>query len=132
MRIPYRDRRENLSAGQQSVNRSQAKIRTLVEQAMASLKTWRLLHKLRCSTTCLTSLVQAVLALHLTSSERGRKSLKEFEGAYGSAGTGMIRHISAGLRARLSRAGAAPRRAARHHTLINGHRALLTGLDDHT
>ncbi|MEU7384783.1 hypothetical protein AB0A91_33405, partial [Streptomyces sp. NPDC042207] len=31
--------------------RSHAKIRALVEQAMATLKSWRLLRKLRCSTT---------------------------------------------------------------------------------
>ena len=36
---------------------------------MAPLKAWRLLRKLRCSTTRVTALVQAVLALHLASSE---------------------------------------------------------------
>ncbi|WP_338485103.1 transposase family protein [Streptomyces sp. SCSIO 75703] len=56
--------------GQQAVNRSHAKIRALVEQAMATLKSWRLLRKLRCSTTRITALVQAVLTLHLTSSHR--------------------------------------------------------------
>ncbi|MFE5117726.1 transposase family protein [Streptomyces sp. NPDC056669] len=59
---------ETLSAGQQAVSRSHAKIRALVEQAMATLKTWRLLRKLRCSTTRITNLVQAVLALNLTCS----------------------------------------------------------------
>lgn len=54
----------------QAVNRSHAKIRALVEQAMATLKSWRLLRKLRCSTTRITSLVQAILTLHLTSSDR--------------------------------------------------------------
>ncbi|GHH95755.1 hypothetical protein GCM10017779_62120 [Streptomyces capillispiralis] len=39
---------ETLSIGQQAVNRSDAKIRTFVEQAMATLKSWRLLRKLRC------------------------------------------------------------------------------------
>ncbi|KND37909.1 hypothetical protein IQ64_38675 [Streptomyces stelliscabiei] len=53
---------------QQAVNRSHARILTLVEQAMATLKTCRLLRKLRCSTTRITSLVQAVLTLHLTCS----------------------------------------------------------------
>lgn len=48
-----------------AVNRSHAKIRALGEQAMATLKTWRLLRKLRCSTTHITALVQAVLTLHL-------------------------------------------------------------------
>jgi hypothetical protein len=52
------------------VNRSHAEIRALVEQAMATLKSWRLLRKLRCSTTRITSLVQAVLTLHLASSDR--------------------------------------------------------------
>ncbi|SHM92808.1 hypothetical protein SAMN05216499_116127 [Actinacidiphila paucisporea] len=52
--------------GQQTVNRSQAEIRALVEPAIATLKTWRLLRKHRCSTTRITSLVQAVLTLHLT------------------------------------------------------------------
>ncbi|MFE3329035.1 transposase family protein, partial [Streptomyces sp. NPDC059176] len=55
---------------QKAVNRSHAKIRALVEQAMATLKAWRLLRKIRCSTTRITALVQAVLALHLASSER--------------------------------------------------------------
>ena len=66
VRVPYWGRWETLSAGQQAVNRSHAKIRALVEQAMATLKTWRLLRKLRCSTTRITSLVQAVLTPHLT------------------------------------------------------------------
>nr|WP_152891505.1 IS5 family transposase [Streptomyces adustus] len=68
IRLPYWGRWETLSVGQQAVNRSHARIRALVEQAMATLKTWRLLHKLRCSTTRITSLVQAVLTLHLTCS----------------------------------------------------------------
>ncbi|MFI2669427.1 transposase family protein, partial [Streptomyces albidoflavus] len=60
---------ETLSTGQQAVNRSHAKIRALVEQAVATLKSWQLLRRLRCSTTRITSLVQAILTLHLTSSE---------------------------------------------------------------
>ncbi|MEV6164949.1 hypothetical protein AB0L71_24095 [Streptomyces sp. NPDC052052] len=59
---------ETLSAGQQAVNRPHAKTRALVEQAIATLKSWRL-RKLRCATTRITSLVQAVLAL-LASSYR--------------------------------------------------------------
>jgi hypothetical protein len=65
---PYWGRWETLSAGQQAVNRSHAKVRALVEQAMATRKSWRLLRKLRCSTTWITCLVQAVLTLPLTSS----------------------------------------------------------------
>ncbi|KAB1971817.1 transposase family protein, partial [Streptomyces triticiradicis] len=69
VRTPYWGRWETLSAGQKAVNRSHAKIRALGEQAVATLKSWRLLRKLRCSTTRITKLVQAVLTLHLTSSE---------------------------------------------------------------
>ncbi|MGQ5640945.1 MULTISPECIES: IS5 family transposase [unclassified Streptomyces] len=65
VRLPYRGRWDSLSIGQQAVNRSHAKIRALVEQAIATLKSWRLLRKLRCSTTRITSLVQAVLVLQL-------------------------------------------------------------------
>ncbi|MBP2056750.1 hypothetical protein J2Z21_009769 [Streptomyces griseochromogenes] len=36
---------------------------------MATLKTWRLLRKLRSSTVRITGLVQAVLTLHLTCSK---------------------------------------------------------------
>ncbi|WP_103529312.1 IS5 family transposase [Streptomyces sp. SM12] len=68
VRTPYWGRWETLSAGQQAVNRSHAKIRALVEQAVATLKSWRLLRKLRCSTNRTTGIVQAVLALHLASS----------------------------------------------------------------
>ncbi|GAU71546.1 two-component response regulator [Streptomyces sp. NBRC 110611] len=47
-----------------AVNRSHAKIRTLVEQAIATLTFWRILRKPRCSTTRITTLIQAVLTLH--------------------------------------------------------------------
>ncbi|NEC11152.1 IS5 family transposase [Streptomyces sp. SID8014] len=70
VRTPYWGRWNSLSTGQQAVNRSHAKIRALVEHAMATLKSWRLLRKLRCSTTRITALIQAVLALHLASSGR--------------------------------------------------------------
>ncbi|MEU5098498.1 transposase family protein [Streptomyces sp. NPDC020996] len=69
VRTPYRGRWETLSTGQKAVNRSHAKIRALGEQAAATLKSWRLLRKLRCSTTRITKLVQAALVLHLISPE---------------------------------------------------------------
>ncbi|MEU2134585.1 transposase family protein [Streptomyces sp. NPDC018352] len=65
VRVPFRGKHRNLSAGQQAVNVAHASIRAVGEQAMATLKTWRLLRKLRCSTTRITHLVQAVLTLHL-------------------------------------------------------------------
>lgn len=68
VRVPYCGRWERLSHGQQAVNVSHAKICALGEQAIAALKAWRLLRKLRCSTTCITSLVQATLTLHLNAS----------------------------------------------------------------
>lgn len=70
VRVPYWGRWKRLSPGQKAVNRSHAKIRALVEQAMATLKSWRLLRKLRCSTTRITAPVQAVLALRLARSDR--------------------------------------------------------------
>jgi DDE superfamily endonuclease/Helix-turn-helix of DDE superfamily endonuclease len=63
VRVPYRGWWEKLTAGQQAVNRSHAKIRALGERAIATLKTWRLLHKLRCATTRISDLVKAVLTL---------------------------------------------------------------------
>ncbi|MFE2095272.1 transposase family protein [Streptomyces sp. NPDC059460] len=69
VRVPYRGRWEMLSTGQQAVNRSHEKIRALVEQAVATLTSSRGRRKLRCSTTRITSLVQAVLCLHLASSD---------------------------------------------------------------
>jgi hypothetical protein len=94
VRVPYRGRWENLSAGQQAVNRSHARIRALGEQAMATLKTWRLLRKLRCSTTRITDLVKAVLSLHLTINMRLEKPhwhCLGVEGAAGPAGVGLVR-----------------------------------------
>ncbi len=42
-----------------------ARIRALGERAVSTLKTWRLLRRLRCSTTRITDLTRAVLTLHL-------------------------------------------------------------------
>lgn len=103
IRIPYRGRRENLSVGQKAANRSHAKIRALVEQAAATLRAWRLLRRLRCSTTRVTGPVRTGLCLHLTSSDRGRKELSVFRagGTGPSEGSGCLpgnaRTASAGL-----------------------------------
>ncbi|MGY9066987.1 hypothetical protein ACNFRZ_16840, partial [Streptomyces sp. CAS3] len=50
----------------QTQGTSQTKTWSLVERAVVTLKNWRLLRKLRYGTTRITSLVQAVLTLHLT------------------------------------------------------------------
>ncbi|MFB4420836.1 transposase family protein [Streptomyces sp. QL37] len=65
VRVPFRGRR--LERWKRRHNSSHAKIRCLVEQAMAVLKCWRLLRKLRCSTNRITEIVKAVLVLQLAS-----------------------------------------------------------------
>lgn len=62
VRVPFRGRR--LKRWQRRHNSTHAKIRCLGEQAMATLKSWRLLRKLRCSTNRITAIVQAILVLH--------------------------------------------------------------------
>ncbi|EDY43162.1 IS5/IS1182 family transposase [Streptomyces sp. SPB074] len=62
VRVSFRGRR--LKRWQRRHNSTHAKIRGLGEQAMATLKGWRLLRKLRCSTNRITAIVQAVLVLH--------------------------------------------------------------------
>lgn len=63
VRVPFRGRRNKLSARKKAVNRAHAMIRALGEQAMATLKSWRLPRKLRCSTARITDLVEALLTL---------------------------------------------------------------------
>ncbi|WP_411078457.1 transposase family protein [Streptomyces sp. cmx-10-25] len=62
VRVPFRGRR--LKRWKRRHNTTHAKIRCLGEQAMATLKGWRLLRKLRCSTNRITTIVQAILVLH--------------------------------------------------------------------
>jgi hypothetical protein len=63
VRVPFRGHWDKPSAGSKAVNRGHAKIRALGEQALATLKSWRLLRKLGCGTTPITDLVKAVLTL---------------------------------------------------------------------
>ncbi|MEV0226957.1 transposase family protein [Streptomyces sp. NPDC050704] len=62
VRVPFRGRR--LKRWKRRHNTTHAKIRCLGEQAMATLKGWRLLRKLRCSTIRITDVVKAVLVPH--------------------------------------------------------------------
>ncbi|MEV6439604.1 transposase family protein [Streptomyces anulatus] len=62
VRVPFRGHR--LKRWKRRHNRAHAKIRCLGEQAMATLKGWRLLRKLRCSTNRITDIVKTVLVLH--------------------------------------------------------------------
>jgi hypothetical protein len=63
IRVPFRGR--NLRGWRRRHNRDHAKIRSLGERAMAILKSWRVLRKLRCSTTRITAVVRAVVTLEL-------------------------------------------------------------------
>lgn len=56
---------KNLRGRCQRHNHDHAKIRGLGEHAMATLKCWRLLRRLRCSTTRITHVVRAIIALKL-------------------------------------------------------------------
>ncbi|WP_073223402.1 IS5/IS1182 family transposase [Streptomyces sp. NBRC 110465] len=62
VRVPFRGRR--LKPWKRRHNTTHAKIRCLGEQAMATLKGWRLQRKLRCSTNRVTDFVKAALVLH--------------------------------------------------------------------
>ncbi|GAA2276300.1 hypothetical protein GCM10010234_10130 [Streptomyces hawaiiensis] len=63
IRVPIRGK--HLCGWRRCHNRDHAKIRSLGERSMAILKSWRLLRKLRCSTTRITAVVRAVVALEL-------------------------------------------------------------------
>lgn len=52
------------------VNRRHAKIRALGERAVATLKTWKILAKLRCSPHRATTIVQAILVLQHAEDDR--------------------------------------------------------------
>ncbi len=62
VRVPFRGR--HIKGRKRRHNAAHAKIRCLGEQAMAILKGWRLLRKLRCSTNRITNIVKAALVLH--------------------------------------------------------------------
>ncbi|NGM15879.1 transposase family protein [Verrucosispora sioxanthis] len=66
IRTPFRRRhhRLRLSRRQKTVNRHHAKIRAVGERAVATLKDWKILAKLRCCPRRATAIVQAILALH--------------------------------------------------------------------
>jgi hypothetical protein len=67
--VPYRGR--NKPASQKQANRSHAKLRAPGERAMARLKSWKLLHKLRCSPSKTGHLVKAIAVLANREAARG-------------------------------------------------------------
>ncbi|GAB7046698.1 transposase family protein [Catenuloplanes indicus] len=63
-------RRPKLTRRQKAAHRAHAKIRARGERAIATLKTWKVLAKLRCCPRRATSIVQAILALHHVEANR--------------------------------------------------------------
>lgn len=62
---PYKQRKgRKLSTYKELVNRHHARARALGERGAATLKTWHILRKARCSPSRLTAIVQAILTLH--------------------------------------------------------------------
>ncbi|WP_047893954.1 IS5/IS1182 family transposase, partial [Micromonospora sp. RV43] len=72
VRTPFKRRRfrPKLSRRQKAVNRAHAKIRARGERAIATLKTWKILVKLRCCPRRATAIVQAILVLHRVEADR--------------------------------------------------------------
>jgi hypothetical protein len=66
VRTPFKRHRyrPRLSRRQKAVNRAHARIRARGERANATLKTWKVLTKLRCCPRRATAIVQAILVLH--------------------------------------------------------------------
>jgi DDE superfamily endonuclease/Helix-turn-helix of DDE superfamily endonuclease len=72
VRTPFKrhHQRPPLSRRQKAVNRSHARIRGIGERAVATLKGWKILIKLRCCPRRATAIVQAILVLHAAETDR--------------------------------------------------------------
>ena len=72
MRTPFKRHpyRPKLSRRQKAVNKAHAWIRCRGERAVATLKTWKILAKLRCCPRRATAIVQAILVLHHVETDR--------------------------------------------------------------
>lgn len=66
IRTPFKRHRHRarLSRRQRAVNRAHARVRGIDERAVATLKSWRILTKLRCCPRRATAMVQAITVLH--------------------------------------------------------------------
>jgi DDE superfamily endonuclease len=71
-RTPFKRRRfrPKLSRRQKAVNRAHARIRARGERAIAILKTWKVLAKLRCCPRRATAIVRAIVVLHHVEANR--------------------------------------------------------------
>jgi hypothetical protein len=72
IRTPFKRHhpRPRLSRRQKAANRSHARIRGVGERAVATLKGWKILTKLRCCPRRATTIVQAILVLHAAEADR--------------------------------------------------------------
>ncbi|WP_188194906.1 transposase family protein [Nonomuraea sp. SYSU D8015] len=72
IRTPFKRHRyrSRLSRAQQDVNRSHSRIRAIGERAVATLKTWKVLAKLRCCPRRATAVVHAILVLQMMEENR--------------------------------------------------------------
>jgi hypothetical protein len=72
IRTPFKRHRHRpyLSRNQKTVNRAHARIRAVGERAVATLKTWKVLAKLRCCPHRATALVQAIFVLQAIEEDR--------------------------------------------------------------
>jgi hypothetical protein len=72
VRTPFKRHRHRpkLSRRQKAANKAHAKIRACGERAIATLKTWKILVKLRCCPRRATTIVQAILVLHHVETSR--------------------------------------------------------------
>jgi len=72
IRVPFKRHRSRpkLQRWQKRYNRQHARIRARGERAIATLKTWKLLTKLRCCPRRATVIVQAILVLHHVEANR--------------------------------------------------------------
>ena len=77
VRTPFKRHRfrPKLSRRQKAVNRAHATIRARGERAIATLKTWKILNKLRCCPRRATPIVQAILVLHHVEAPWARSGL---------------------------------------------------------
>ena len=68
--VPFRRRPRKLSTNQKKVNRNHARNRAPGERAVATLKTWKLLTKLRCCPSRATTIIAAIRALQTVDDQR--------------------------------------------------------------
>jgi transposase len=68
--VPFRRRPRRLSANQKKVNRNHARNRAPGERAVATLKTWKLLTKLRCCPRRATTIIAAIGVLQTIEDQR--------------------------------------------------------------